>query len=74
MSYQLGEVFGEEAQIGTSGRFCVYNGKGTSVSVSGLISAKDYGVQVFGYNGVVDLERYLSSPATDNPRYQRTIL
>lgn len=59
ISYQPGAVFGKGTQIGTTGWFCVYNGNGTSVSVSGLTTGKDYVAQVFEYNGQAGFETYL---------------
>jgi|GEM_PF-3184328 len=38
-------------QLGSSGYYCVYNGTGTSVSLSNLLPSTSYYVQVFEYNG-----------------------
>jgi hypothetical protein len=74
ITYESGIVFGDGTQIGSTGWYCVYNGTGTSVSVSGLVPGKDYVVQVFEYNGHAGFETYLDSTSTDNPKKQEPIV
>ena len=70
--YSADAVFGSGTQIGSTGWYCVYNGSGTSVSVSGLTPGSDYVAQVFEYNGSSGFETYLNTPSTDNPWIQTT--
>jgi len=72
-TYDSGNIFGDGTQIDSTGWYCVYNGNGSSVSVSGLIPGKEYIAQVFEYNGQKSFETYLISPTTDNPKIQETI-
>lgn len=64
-AYGASTTFGSGSPIGTG--FVVYNGTGTSVSVSGLSSGTSYCVEVYEYNGTTANceENYmLSSSAT----------
>ena len=72
-SYNSSIIFGDGTQIDSTGWYCVYNGNGSSVSVSGLVAGKEYIAQVFEYNGQKSFETYLISPATDNPKVLETI-
>lgn len=72
-TYDSSIVFGDGTQIGSTGWYCVYNGNGSSVSVSGLVTGKEYIAQVFEYNGPAGFETYLISTTTDNPKIQETI-
>lgn len=71
--YVSSNNFGEGAQIDSTGWYCIYNGKASSVSVSGLVSGEKYVAQVCEYNGQQGFETYLISPSTDNPRIQEII-
>ncbi len=71
-TYTANPTFGSGTQIGTSGWYCVYEGSGTSETVSGLTATTDYIFQVFEYNGSSGNENYLTSTATDNPKSQAT--
>ncbi len=71
-TYTANTVFGSGTQVG-SGWYCIYNGTGTSVSVTGLSVSTDYIVQVFEYNGNAGAENYLTSTATDNPKSQASL-
>jgi hypothetical protein len=56
--------------LGTSdgaGWYCVYNGTGNAVSVTGLTLNTMYTVAIYEYNGTAGNEKYLTSTATDNP-------
>ncbi|MFA5326582.1 MAG: IPT/TIG domain-containing protein [Prolixibacteraceae bacterium] len=57
-------------EIGDSGWYCVYNGMGSSVSLSGLKSGATYTTQVFEFNGPVGFESYQRASTTDNPKIQ----
>ena len=58
-------------QLGTSGYYCIYNGSGSSVSISNASAQTRYYIQVFEYNsdGSVSTEtiNYLTSTGTVNP-------
>ena len=60
-------------QIGTTGWYCVYNGLGTTVSVTGLTAGTNYIIQVFDYNGTAGSEKYNPSTASNNPLSTATV-
>jgi hypothetical protein len=66
-TYTANAAFGSGTQIGTSGWYCVYNGTGSSLTVTGLNPGTTYRAQVFEYNGRTGIEQYLTSVATGNP-------
>ncbi|MEZ5004341.1 MAG: choice-of-anchor D domain-containing protein [Chitinophagales bacterium] len=66
-TYSANTVFGSGDEIGSSGWYCIYNGTGTSTTVTGLTGATDYQVMVVEYNCAVGSEQYLTSTATGNP-------
>lgn len=70
-TYTANTAFGSGTEIAT-GWYCVYNGTGTSVTVTNLSHSTDYIFQVFEYNGGAGEEHYLTSTATDNPKSQTT--
>lgn len=72
-TYNSGIIFGDGTQVGSTGWYCVYNGKGSSVTVAGLVPGANYITQVFEYNGQAGFETFLTSPTTDNPKMQETI-
>jgi|GEM_PF-756643 len=69
-TYTGNSVFGSGSQIGTSGWYCVYNGSGSSVSVTNLTATSTYRVMVLEYSGSAGSEVYLLSTANDNPSTQ----
>ncbi len=71
-TYTASSTFGAGDQIGTSGWYCVYNGTGNSVTVTGLSSASIYNVMVCEYVGSSGSETYATNTATNNPRSQLT--
>ena len=71
-TYTANTSFTSGTQIGSTGWYCVYNGTGTSVTVTNLAASTDYIVHVCEYNCSAGSEKYLSSSATDNPMYQTT--
>ncbi len=66
-TYSASPTFGSGTQIGATGWYCVYNGTGTGVSVSGLTEGTTYRVHVCEYNGSSSSELYLSDAGTGNP-------
>ncbi len=66
-TFAANATFGSGAQIGGSGWYCVYNGTGTSVQVSGLTTDETYRAAVVEYNGIHGAETYLGIPGQGNP-------
>lgn len=71
-SYTANSVFGSGTQI-TSGWYCVYNGSGSSVTVTGLSMGVDYIAEVFEYNGPLGYEKYNLTTSAGNPKTQATL-
>ncbi len=59
-TYTANATFGSGSEIGT-GNYVVYNGSGSSVTVSGLTPGNDYYVEVVEYNCSAGSELYLTS-------------
>ncbi|RWY53688.1 T9SS type B sorting domain-containing protein [Mucilaginibacter gilvus] len=57
-TYSANNTFALGTQAGTSGWFCVYNGTGNSVNISGLNPSTTYRATVIEYNGAAGLEGY----------------
>jgi hypothetical protein len=58
-TYTASTTFGNSgSQIGSSGWYCVYNGTGTTVTVTGLTQNTAYQVHVCEYNGAAGSEAY----------------
>ncbi len=55
------------SQLGSSGYYCIYNGTGTSVTLTGLSPNTSYSIQAFEYSGAFDFTKYLTSTAVNNP-------
>lgn len=64
-TYTASAIFGSGQQSGNW--FCVYNGTGSSVKVSGLSASTDYRVMVCEYNGTSGYEKYNTTTGTNNP-------
>ncbi|NOZ47326.1 MAG: NDNF family protein, partial [Chlorobi bacterium] len=58
-------------QLGTSGYYIVYDGNGTTVSLTNLSVSTTYWVQIFDYNEPDTA--YITSTATNNPLSQTTL-
>jgi gliding motility-associated-like protein len=72
-TYTANTVFGSGTQIGSSGWYCVYNGTGTTVNITGLSSGATYRVMTMEYNGGTGPQNYLTSTLTGNPANVTTI-
>ncbi len=70
-TYTANTIFGSGSQIGT-GNYVVYNGTGTSVTVTGLSASTTYYARVYEYNGSSGSEDYYTATATNNPNSQST--
>jgi hypothetical protein len=66
-AYTANTVFGSGTQIGSTLWYCIYNGTGTSVTVTGLTAGTTYRVMVCEYNGGTGAQLYYTSTATNNP-------
>jgi hypothetical protein len=66
-TYSASSTFGSGSQIGTTGWYCVYNGTGTTVNVTGLTPDNSYRIMVCEYNGPPGKENYNTVIATGNP-------
>ncbi|MBU1099354.1 MAG: choice-of-anchor D domain-containing protein [Bacteroidetes bacterium] len=69
-TYTANTEFKSGSQIGTSGWYCIYNGTGTSVNVTGLMPGSTYRAMVCEYNGTAGYEAYFTDTATENPKNQ----
>ena len=57
--YLADSQFGYGSQIGTSGWFCIYNGRNDTVQISGLNPNAYYQIQVIEYIGLNGSENYI---------------
>jgi hypothetical protein len=71
-TYNANGIFGSGTQIGETGWFCVYNGTGITVNVTGLTELQSYQVMVCDYNGIAGFEKYNISSSTNNPNSSST--
>lgn len=60
-TYTANTTFGSGTQIASSGWYCIYNGTGSSTSVSGLTATTTYRVMVVEYNCAAGAEKYLTT-------------
>ena len=66
-TYTANTSFASRTQIGSTGWYCVYNGTGTTVPVTGLSSGTAYQVNVIEYSGTPGNELYAITTDTGNP-------
>jgi hypothetical protein len=71
--YTMNSSFGDGSQIGTSGWYTVYDGTGTTVTVTNLDPSTTYRIQVVEYNGSARNAWYLTETATNNPISNTTL-
>lgn len=67
VNYTANGSFGAGSEIGTTGWFCVYKGKGNNVNVTGLTTTLTYRVMVCEYTNSGNPIKYVLSAATGNP-------
>jgi gliding motility-associated-like protein len=72
-TYTANPAFRSGSQIGSSGWYCIYNGTGNTVDVTGLSSGATYRVMVVEYNGTAGAENYLTTTAAGNPANVTTV-
>jgi len=70
-TYTANPQLGSGTQIGTSGWFCVYNGTGSNVTVTGLLALSNYIFQVFEFDAG---PAYNTKPGQNNPSVFQTVL
>ena len=66
-TYAAGAAWATGTQIGATGWYCICNGAGTTVTVTGLSASTTYRVMVCEYNGPAGSEQYSTDAAADNP-------
>jgi len=64
-TYTASTNFTSGTQIGSTGWYCVYNGSGNSVIVTGL-STTSYSVMVMEYNGLAGAQAYNTGSSSNN--------
>jgi hypothetical protein len=67
ITYTADPIFGHGTQIGTSGWFCIYNGTGTSTTITGLTPNANYRFMACEYNGLSGSEFYNTDTTSNNP-------
>ncbi len=72
-TYTANVQFGLGTQIGSTGWYCIYNGSGNSVSITGLTTITTYRTMVIEYNGAAGREVYNTNSAASNPQNFTTI-
>ncbi|MEP6804829.1 MAG: MBG domain-containing protein [Flavobacterium sp.] len=72
-TYTANAAFGTGTQIGATGWYCVYNGTGTTVNITGLTPATTYQLMAVEYNGLTGSELYLTTVSTGNPAAVTTL-
>jgi Leucine-rich repeat (LRR) protein len=70
-TYNANPAFMSGSQIGTTGWYCVYNGTGTSVNVTGLLPYRDYHIMVMEYNPSNKV--YNTNVVQGNPKMAQTL-
>ena len=73
-TYTANTTYASGTQIGGSGWYCVYNGTGTTVNITGLTAGTTYRVMAVEYNGPAGSENYLTTVGTNNPNNVTPIL
>lgn len=66
-SYTADPAFKSGTEIGNTGWYCVYNGTGSSVNITGLSPRTSYRIMVIEYNGTAGSEKYFTTPGDNNP-------
>jgi len=68
-TYTADTAFQSGTQIGSTGWYCVYNGTGTTVTVTNLTASTGYRAHVCEYNGSAGSELYNKDASTGNPTH-----
>jgi len=71
--YTANPIYSQGDQIGTSGWYCVYDGIGTTVKITGLTNLTDYRVMVVEYNKYLGVNSYLTVTNIKNPLNIKTL-
>jgi len=67
VSYSASNVFAQGSEIGNSRWYCVYNGTGTGVTVTGLTHNSNYRIMAIEYSGGPAAENYILGADLNNP-------
>ncbi|MCV9928594.1 cadherin-like beta sandwich domain-containing protein [Flavobacterium sp. LS1R49] len=67
-TYTPNTVFGTGTQVGATGWYCIYNGTGTTVDITGLTPGVEYRLMTLEYNGSLSNELYLTTTNDTNPK------
>jgi len=73
ITYNAEPVYAAGTQIGASGWYCIYNGTGSSVDISGLTAGATYRVTAVEYDGGAGSEKYLTTRQAPSNVYLPTI-
>ena len=73
VSYSQNTEFGMGQEIENSGWYCIYDGEGTNVTVTGLEPELNYRVMVLEYRLLGDYKAYLLAESIYNPRNFQTL-
>ncbi len=71
--YSANPIYSNGDQIGSSGWYCVYDGTGTAVKITGLTYLTDYRVMVVEYNKYPEVNSYLTVKNLKNPLNIKTL-
>ncbi len=66
-TYTANTTYASGTQVGGSGWYCVYNGTGSTVNITGLTAGNTYRVMAVEYNGPAGSQNYLTTAGTNNP-------
>ncbi len=66
-TYNANATFGSGDQIGATGWYCVYNGVGSLINITGLTAGTAYQLMVVEYTGSGSNVAYLTTAGTGNP-------
>jgi len=72
-AYNANAAFGSGDQIGSTGWYCVYNGMGSTVNITGLTQGTTYQVMAVEYNGTGSNTAYLTTAGAGNPAGVTTV-
>ncbi|MEI7830555.1 MAG: glycine-rich protein, partial [Prolixibacteraceae bacterium] len=67
-TYTANTIFGSGTQISSTGWYCMYDGIGTSVTITGLTPGTSYQAMVLDYIGSAGSQNYNTASGTGNPK------
>ena len=72
-TYVANLEYGSGSQIGSSGWYCIYNGTGSAVSMTGLSENTAYDMIIYEYNGSEGWENYNIDVSSNNSKLVLTL-